>query len=459
MPQAGAPHGAASSAPPEAPVHAATPCAVLADPAGLFAEWFQAEEAEWQRVHQLAEACPVHFVCPISLEIMHDPVILVRRPGLAGQACLACGLCTRQRCAPARFRSALWLQVETGQCYERGNIRKWFFMGGDTCPLTGVRLRSTEVSFAVTGKRNASDCCSTFCCPARLICAWFSQEKSTGLCAAMTGSCNSSQLVADTALQTRIAVWTDNRSLDRGLAPAAPAASEGAAADSVLSSADSRPSSAAKAVDAGTGSCHAGHAAALPPPVKERGADERGKQTEPGGGDADKDVSAKEQSGSGSRSSCARSPRRGKLSERESRAGAGGRLMRVFSNAAYAWREAALLGAPPLRAARTPTAAPVHAAARVTPYPNPVFLDPALRWRSATSARRDASGRARVPRPHSSGLGGHSARWARSPRALAAAGAPAPQKPPCAAIELCAQQALLATAADASALGAAARMT
>jgi len=99
MPPAGAPHGVASSALPELPVHAAMPCAALADPAGLFAEWFQAEEAEWQRVHQLAEACPVHFVCPISLEIMHDPVVLVRRPGLTGQACLPCGLCTRQRCA------------------------------------------------------------------------------------------------------------------------------------------------------------------------------------------------------------------------------------------------------------------------------------------------------------------------------------------------------------------------
>ncbi|KAK9836937.1 hypothetical protein WJX81_000777 [Elliptochloris bilobata] len=55
--------------------------------------------------------------------------------------------------------------VETGQCYERANIRKWFYMGGDTCPLTGCRLRSTE-------------------------------------------------LVADAALQARIILWTANRSLD-----------------------------------------------------------------------------------------------------------------------------------------------------------------------------------------------------------------------------------------------------
>jgi hypothetical protein len=283
----------------------------------------------------------------------------------------------------------------------------------------------------------------------------------------MTGGCDPAQLVADTALQARITVWTNSRSLDRGLAPAAPAASERATADPVLSSADARPSSAGKALDAETGPRHAAHATAVPPSVKERTTDERGKQREPGGADPDKNTSAKEWSsrggsggcsGSGSRGSCARSPRRGKLSERETRVGAGGRLMRVFSNAAYAWREAALSGAPPPRAARPPAGAPVHAAARATPYPNPVFLDPALRWRSAASARRDASGRARVPRPHSAGLSGHSARWSRSPRAPAAAGAPAPQKPPCAAIELCAHPALLASAADASALGAAARM-
>lgn len=107
--------------------HVGTPCAVLADPADLFNDWYQAspaaplrdslllvaslsgstcpsiaqtvpgiqpkaaadsvsaarsttqaEEAEWQRAHQLAESCPVQYVCPISLELMQDPVILVR---------------------------------------------------------------------------------------------------------------------------------------------------------------------------------------------------------------------------------------------------------------------------------------------------------------------------------------------------------------------------------------------
>lgn len=61
----------------ESPTYLSTPCAVLADPANLFNEWFETEELEWQRAHQLAESCPVQYVCPISLEIMSDPVTLV----------------------------------------------------------------------------------------------------------------------------------------------------------------------------------------------------------------------------------------------------------------------------------------------------------------------------------------------------------------------------------------------
>lgn len=38
------------------------------------------------------------------------------------------------------------MQAETGMTYERAAIRKWFFMGGDTCPLTGVRLSTTKVT-------------------------------------------------------------------------------------------------------------------------------------------------------------------------------------------------------------------------------------------------------------------------------------------------------------------------
>ena len=119
--------------------HVGTPCAVLADPADLFNDWYQAspaaplrdtlllvasmscsrcpgiaqtvpgycprllltacvpgcqqaEEAEWQRAHQLAESCPVQYVCPISLELMQDPVILVRRLLLLARCSRPCSI-------------------------------------------------------------------------------------------------------------------------------------------------------------------------------------------------------------------------------------------------------------------------------------------------------------------------------------------------------------------------------
>lgn len=46
---------------------------------------------------------PDMFLCPISREVMRDPVVL----------------------------------VETGQMYDRLSIKEWFKMGHNTCPLTG----------------------------------------------------------------------------------------------------------------------------------------------------------------------------------------------------------------------------------------------------------------------------------------------------------------------------------
>jgi hypothetical protein len=48
-------------------------------------------------------------------------------------------------CNVQRTMTAPVLQAETGMTYERAAIRKWFFMGGDTCPLTGIRLTTTKV--------------------------------------------------------------------------------------------------------------------------------------------------------------------------------------------------------------------------------------------------------------------------------------------------------------------------
>lgn len=46
---------------------------------------------------------PDMFLCPISREVMRDPVVL----------------------------------VETGQMYDRSSISEWFKTGHSTCPLTG----------------------------------------------------------------------------------------------------------------------------------------------------------------------------------------------------------------------------------------------------------------------------------------------------------------------------------
>lgn len=54
---------------------------------------------------------PDIFVCPISRDIMHDPVVL----------------------------------IETGQIYDRESINGWFERGCFTCPMTGTRLISRSL--------------------------------------------------------------------------------------------------------------------------------------------------------------------------------------------------------------------------------------------------------------------------------------------------------------------------
>lgn len=53
---------------------------------------------------------PPSFICPISLSLMKDPVIL----------------------------------LETQQTYDRSSIEEWFRMGGYTCPVTSRRLQRTD---------------------------------------------------------------------------------------------------------------------------------------------------------------------------------------------------------------------------------------------------------------------------------------------------------------------------
>ena len=60
--------------------------------------------------------------------------------------------------------------------YERSAIRKWFFMGGDTCPLTGVRLTTTKVNQAAGATtckhvaRGMQGCTCCACCSFLLQC-------------------------------------------------------------------------------------------------------------------------------------------------------------------------------------------------------------------------------------------------------------------------------------------------
>lgn len=57
------------------------------------------------------DSVPEMFVCPVSRELMKDPVVL----------------------------------VDTGQIYDRTSITEWFRMGNNTCPLTGKHPPMSEI--------------------------------------------------------------------------------------------------------------------------------------------------------------------------------------------------------------------------------------------------------------------------------------------------------------------------
>lgn len=58
----------------------------------------------------MADDAPPAFFCPISMELMRDPV-----------------------------------STADGHCYERANIERWFAQGSRTSPKTGARLSSTTL--------------------------------------------------------------------------------------------------------------------------------------------------------------------------------------------------------------------------------------------------------------------------------------------------------------------------
>lgn len=59
-----------------------------------------------------SQSAPKEYLCPISLDLMRDPVLL----------------------------------IETGQVYDRESIEGWFKAGKNTCPTTGSNLKSKRLS-------------------------------------------------------------------------------------------------------------------------------------------------------------------------------------------------------------------------------------------------------------------------------------------------------------------------
>ena len=65
-------------------------------------------------------------VSTASCDLCHIPIL--RHMGFAVAHSAPCGA-----------------QAETGMTYDGAAIRKWFLLGGDTCPLTGLRVTTTKV--------------------------------------------------------------------------------------------------------------------------------------------------------------------------------------------------------------------------------------------------------------------------------------------------------------------------
>jgi Ran GTPase-activating protein (RanGAP) involved in mRNA processing and transport len=91
------------------PAHAGKPAKVIIyKGAGLMAGMLQGEEEAEDE--QEEESMPNEYFCPITQEIMEDPVM-----------------------------------ARDGHTYERASIQRWFSMGNQTSPKTGARLPSTDL--------------------------------------------------------------------------------------------------------------------------------------------------------------------------------------------------------------------------------------------------------------------------------------------------------------------------
>ena len=81
-------------------------------------------------------------MCPISLDVMRDPVTLVCA-SLLSAICTDCPVLTSHSARLSRHCNLG--QVETGQNFDRPSLERWFKTGAVTCPLTRVQLSKIEV--------------------------------------------------------------------------------------------------------------------------------------------------------------------------------------------------------------------------------------------------------------------------------------------------------------------------
>lgn len=123
---------------------------------------------------------PASFYCPVSMELMSDPVI-----------------------------------VATGHTYDRSCIAKWLAQGNRTCPVTGLRLRHLELTPNIA-LRNAiqvgglgDESCCRGCCAgtSRRVqpCAASPQQRGASMLGSYVlsglSTCSSSSLQSRTHLQ------------------------------------------------------------------------------------------------------------------------------------------------------------------------------------------------------------------------------------------------------------------
>lgn len=109
--------------------------------------------------------CPDEFICPITQEIMRDPV-LISETGQVRQhhrrfRTHACTCCKPQAWSPRRapcLQSCFLSSESVLQTYERAAIQDWWARGHGTCPVTGTVLSTYKLTPNYVLKRYSLTC-------------------------------------------------------------------------------------------------------------------------------------------------------------------------------------------------------------------------------------------------------------------------------------------------------------